>query len=128
MIVNPGIEIDFEGRKFRHCVDGSDVIFDTYVLKSKGNVLKFSTQGYEVYVETAKFPNGLFGFGFYGSAMSDCQQCYCHGALDRITFKTEFEAQTAAIKLILKTYLRYDYNRNIIREQMENFINPKTLF
>jgi len=128
MIVNPGTEINFEGKTFRHCADEIDIIFDTYVLKSKGNNIKFSTEGFEAYVETSKFPNGFFGFGFFGSALRDCQPCYCHGALDRITFETEFEAQVAAIKLILKIYLGYDYNRNIIRMQLESFINPKSLF
>lgn len=128
MKFNPGIEIDFENKKFRHCIDETDFRFDTYVLKSKGNILKFESEGFNVIIETCKFPNGLYGFGFYGNALSDSQQCHCHGVIGRITFIDEFSCQVEAIQYVLKYFLRYDYHRDIIREKMKVFINPKTLF
>jgi hypothetical protein len=128
MNINPGTKIEFEGKKFRYCKSDIDVRFDTYVLKSKGNVMTFSKEGYVAQIITAKFPNGYYGYGYKGTALLDKQLCYCHGVLDNKTFKTEFEAQCAAILYVLKSELPSDWHRHFIRIDMQNFVNPKTLF
>ena len=129
MKVNPGTEVQFENKEFRHCVDeDGDVRFDTWVLKSPGNVLKFIKEGFEAKIITSKFPCGFYGYGFGGNALNDVQQCYCSGTLDTKTFKTEFEAQCAAINYVLKYQLPSDWHRHFIRLQMTEFVNPKTLF
>jgi len=126
---NPGIPIIFEDKEFRHCKDkDGDSQYDTYVLKSPGNLLKFSKEGYEAFIETAKFPHGLYGYGYSGTALRSSQQCYCHGVIGNKTFATEFEAQCAAIKYILSFELPSDWHRHFIRLQMNDFVNPKTLF
>lgn len=129
MNINQGIEVQFEEKEFRHCKDlNGDINFDTWVLKSKGNILKFKKEAFEVFITTVKFPNGFYGYGFTGSALRNSQQCYCHGSLGNKTFKNEFEAQCAAIKYILNNELPSDWNRHFIKLQMNDFINPKTLF
>jgi hypothetical protein len=128
MNINPGIEIIFEGNKFRHCKDENNPDFDTYVLKSTGNILKFTKEGFSALITTIKFPHGLYGYGYSGTALRNMQQCYCHGKIGNKTFKTEFEAQCEAIKYVLRFELPSDWNRYFIRLQMNDFINPKTLF
>ena len=130
MNTNPGTEVQFEGKEFRHCKDADgDANYDTWVLKSPGNQLKFQKEGFSDIIITSKFPHGFYGYGYSGNALDDFEQCYCHGALGYKTFKTEFEAQCAAINYI------FNYNRIIsgwhqhfVRLQMQDFINPKTLF
>lgn len=129
MNVNPGILVEFEGNEFRHCADvGGDISFDTWVLKSPGKILKFEKEGYVAFIETIKFPNGFFGYGFGGTALNNSQQCYCHGVIGHKTFKNEFEAQCAAINYVLKNELLSGWNHHFIRLKMNDFINPKTLF
>lgn len=129
MNTNPGILVNFEGKEFRHCKDADgDSNFDTWVLKSTTNSLKFEKEGFVAVILTSKFPHGLYGFGFTGTAFHDSQQCYCHGALGAKTFKTEFEAQCAAINYVLKSSLITNWHCHFIRLQMNDFVNPKTLF
>lgn len=130
MNINPGILVEFEGNEFRHCIDaGGDSAFDTWVLKSKGNRLKFDKEGFYVEIITCKFPHGFYGFGYSGNSLHDNDQCYCHGALGRKTFKTEFEAQCAAIKYIFDyNQIVSGWNQHFVKLQMQDFINPKTLF
>lgn len=130
MIVNPGIEVIFENKTFRHCIDpDGDVKFDTWVLYSSGNILKFEKDGFWVDIITVKFPNGFYGFGYSGNALHEPERCYCKGALDSRTFKTEFEAQCAAINYILKfNQIVSGWNQHFIKLKMKDFINPKTLF
>ncbi len=129
MNINPGIEVLFENKKFQYCKDpAGEKKFDTYVLKSESMELKFQKEGFEAVIITSKFPNGLYGFGYRGTALRNHQQCYCHGDISSKTFKSEFEAQCAAINYILKNEISTEWNRHFIRLQMLDFINPKTLF
>lgn len=126
---NPGELIIFEEKEFRHCKDkDGDAAYDTYVLKSPGKTLRFSKEGYEAIIVTAKFPHGFYGYGYHGSALRGQQQCYCHGQIGNKTFSNEFEARCAAIKYILNNELPTDWHRHFIRLQMNDFVNPKTLF
>lgn len=129
MKVNEGIQVIFEDKEFRHCADDNgDVRFDTWVLKSPANVLKFEKEGFVAIIITSRFPHGFYGFGFGGTALYDSRLCYCHGVLGTSTFATEFEAQCAAIKYVLRSQLGSDWHRQFIRCQMNHFINPRTLF
>lgn len=129
MIENPGEVIIFEDKEFRLCKDESGLImFDTYVLKSEGSVMKFSKENFTANVITAKFPLGFYGYGYSGTALRNNRQCYCHGELNEKTFKTEFEAQIAAINYILKHELSSGWHQHFIKLQMNEFVNPKTLF
>ena len=129
MRVNPGEVIFFEDREYRHCKDeDNDVAYDTWVLKSGGNLINFEKDGFKVTIVTSKFPHGLFGYGYSGTALKDFKQCYCHGIVGRITFETEFEALISAINEILKTQLSSCYYRDFIRKEMSDFANPKSLF
>ena len=127
---NPGIEIHFENKEFRHCKDAAgDMMFDTWVLKSPGNKLVFKKEHFIVTIITAKFPHGFYGFGYKGTrALGNESQCYCHGALGGRTFKTEFEAQCAAINYVLKNEIITGWHQHFIKLQMQDFVNPKTLF
>lgn len=128
MNYNPGVEIIFEGNTFRYCQDTTHPKFDTYVLKSKGNIMKFQKEGFIANIITVKFPNNLYGFGYSGTAIRDSQQCYCHGVPGHITFKNEFEAKCAAINFILKNKITSGWHQHFIKLQMTEFVNPKTLF
>ena len=129
MNINPGIEVQFEGKEFRHCKDAAgDIAFDTWVLKSPGNELKFNKEAFTATIITSKFPNGLYGYGYYGTALNASSQCYCHGAISSRTFKSEFEAQCGAINYVLKNEMNSDWNRHFIKLKMIDFVNPKTLF
>lgn len=126
---NPGLEIHFENKEFRHCKDAAgDTAFDTWVLKSPGTELKFQKEGYSAIIITTQFPHGFYGFGYKGTALIGQSQCYCHGALGSRTFKTEFEAQCAAINYVCKNEISSEWNRHFIKLQMQDFVNPKTLF
>jgi hypothetical protein len=130
--MNPGEKIIFENKEFRHCKDkDGDTRFDTWVLKSPGTELHFQKEGFFAKITTAKFPHGLFGYGYTGSALHNSEQCYCHGdvSVSTKTFKTEFEAQCAAINYILKhNEIVSGWNQHFVKLQMIDFINPKTLF
>ncbi|MBC7524071.1 MAG: hypothetical protein H7239_06505, partial [Flavobacterium sp.] len=64
---NPGIEIQFENKEFRHCKDAAgDTAFDTWVLKSIVAEMKFVKERYSAIIFIAKFPHGFYGFGYKG--------------------------------------------------------------
>lgn len=128
-VVREPKEIKFENLIFHFFTDGNnDASGDSYHLKSEGNKIKFESGKYHVVITTSKFPNGMYGYGYRGNALNDDRICICSGKGGGACYDNEFLAQVAGIKKQLKWNINSSYDANIITKQMENFINPKTLF
>lgn len=129
------IEIEFEGKKFDFYTDNDGhPHFDNYLLKSEPNVIDFQYDHAYVKILSSKFPHGKYGAGYYihptiirGIDESN-GKCMASGIGGSSCFDTEFEAQLYAIKRVLQYGLVYGYHTDKIKKQLNDFINPKSLF
>lgn len=129
-------EIHFENKIFDYFTNNDgDLKFDFYLLKSQSNVLKFEVEDdCEVKIFTSKFPTGYWGCGYDIDlrilTLGDEQnkKCFASGPGGSRSFNTEFEARVFMIKYILSHCLIQSWHSNKMKLQLQDYINPKSLF
>lgn len=129
-------EIEFEYKLFDYFSDNDgNPNFDTYILKSKANELIFEVfDNCKVIIYTSKFPTNEWGGGYYIDNRIITKynetngKIYASGIGGSRSFKTEFNAQVFIINDILKNCLISTYHSTKMKEKLNKFINPTSLF